>query len=397
MSPLQPAEREAALQLIEWSLREDLAGQVDVTSTVLIAEREWARVDVVVRAAGVLAGGVLLPLVMNRFDPRIEVAVLVADGSPVRPGTRVAELRGPLRSLLTAERTALNFLLHLSGVASLTARYVAEVQGTRARVFDTRKTLPGWRLLDKYAVRAGGGRNHRMGLFDMLLVKDNHVAGWLAADPNHTLAGVVSLCRQKAPGVPLEIEVDTLAQLAEVLPVQPDMVLLDNMSVAQLREGVALRDQLAPGVELEASGGVNLQTIGAIAQTGVERISVGALTHSAPALDLAFDWGGANSRLPTAEGPAPLTYGRDCWAGAVAQAADCPLGVVRNRPDNRSAGCSIGRVLDRGPDLGRRHRSRVGFAPTLSNLRGCGVLTRAERLVGDSRAEARGGGSWKQR
>jgi|688.fasta_scaffold421958_1 nicotinate-nucleotide pyrophosphorylase (carboxylating) len=293
MSPLQPAEREAALQLIEWSLREDLAGQVDVTSTVLIAEREWARVDVVVRAAGVLAGGVLLPLVMNRFDPRIEVAVLVADGSPVRPGTRVAELRGPLRSLLTAERTALNFLLHLSGVASLTARYVAEVQGTRARVFDTRKTLPGWRLLDKYAVRAGGGRNHRMGLFDMLLVKDNHVAGWLAADPSHTLAGVVSLCRQKAPGVPLEIEVDTLAQLAEVLPVQPDMVLLDNMSVAQLREGVALRDQLAPGVELEASGGVNLQTIGAIAQTGVERISVGALTHSAPALDLAFDWGGA--------------------------------------------------------------------------------------------------------
>ena len=196
MSPLQPAEREAALQLIEWSLREDLAGQVDVTSTVLIPEREWARVDVVVRAAGVLAGGVLLPLVMNRFDPRIEVAVLVADGSPVRPGTRVAELRGPLRSLLTAERTALNFLLHLSGVASLTARYVAEVQGTRARVFDTRKTLPGWRLLDKYAVRAGGGRNHRMGLFDMLLVKDNHVAGWLAADPNHTLAGVVSLCRQ---------------------------------------------------------------------------------------------------------------------------------------------------------------------------------------------------------
>ena len=293
MSPLQPAEREAALQLIEWSLREDLAGQVDVTSTVLIPEREWARVDVVVRAAGVLAGGVLLPLVMNRFDPRIEVAVLVADGSPVRPGTRVAELRGPLRSLLTAERTALNFLLHLSGVASLTARYVAEVQGTRARVFDTRKTLPGWRLLDKYAVRAGGGRNHRMGLFDMLLVKDNHVAGWLAADPNHTLAGVVSLCRQKAPGVPLEIEVDTLAQLAEVLPAQPDMVLLDNMSVAQLREGVALRDQLAPGVELEASGGVNLQTIGAIAQTGVERISVGALTHSAPALDLAFDWGGA--------------------------------------------------------------------------------------------------------
>jgi len=292
MSPLQPAEREAALRLIDWSLHEDLAEVGDVTTTTLIGSSERARVDVVARQAGVLAGGVLLPLVMHRFDPRIEVRSLVSDGSRVGPGERVAELEGPLRGLLTAERTALNFLLHLSGVATLTARYVAEIQGTRAHVYDTRKTLPGWRLLDKYAVRAGGGRNHRMGLFDMVLVKDNHLAGWLAGDSARDLAGVVPLFRARHPGVPVEIEVDTLAQLAAVLPTLPDMVLLDNMTPAELGQAVALRDQLAPGVELEASGGVSLQTIAAIARAGVERISVGALTHSAPALDLALDWGG---------------------------------------------------------------------------------------------------------
>jgi nicotinate-nucleotide pyrophosphorylase (carboxylating) len=222
----------------------------------------------------------------------VRVEVLVPDGSVLQPGQVVAHLSGPLRALLTGERTALNFLLRLSGVATLTSQYVAQVAGTRAGVYDTRKTFPGWRLLDKYAVRAGGGRNHRMGLYDQVLIKDNHLAGWQTLPGEHSLPGAVRRCRELYPQLVVEIEVDTLTQLQQVLPARPDIVLLDNMSPQQLAEGVALRDRLAPAVELEASGGVSLRTVGAIAQTGVERISVGGLTHSARALDLAFDWEG---------------------------------------------------------------------------------------------------------
>ena len=291
-NPLTPAEQNALRRLMDWSLTEDLGWTGDVTTLALIGPRDVGRVAVVARESGVLAGICVLPELFGLLDPQVRVEVLVPDGSVLQPGQVVAHLSGPLRALLTGERTALNFLLRLSGVATLTSQYVAQVAGTRAGIYDTRKTFPGWRLLDKYAVRAGGGRNHRMGLYDQVLIKDNHLAGWQTLPGEHSLPGAVRRCRELYPQLVVEIEVDTLTQLQQVLPARPDIVLLDNMSPQQLAEGVALRDRLAPAVELEASGGVSLRTVGAIAQTGVERISVGGLTHSARALDLAFDWEG---------------------------------------------------------------------------------------------------------
>jgi nicotinate-nucleotide pyrophosphorylase (carboxylating) len=291
-NPLTAAEQNALRRLIDWSLTEDLGWTGDVTTLALIGPRDVGRVAVVARESGVLAGICVLPELFGLLDPQVRVEVLVPDGSVLQPGQVVAHLSGPLRALLTGERTALNFLLRLSGVATLTSQYVAQVAGTRAGVYDTRKTFPGWRLLDKYAVRAGGGRNHRMGLYDQVLIKDNHLAGWQTLPGEHSLPGAVRRCRELYPQLVVEIEVDTLTQLQQVLPARPDIVLLDNMSPQQLAEGVALRDRLAPAVELEASGGVSLRTVGAIAQTGVERNSVGGLTHSARALDLAFDWEG---------------------------------------------------------------------------------------------------------
>lgn len=291
-TPLTPAEQSALRRLIDWSLTEDLGWTGDVTTLALIGPRDLGRVAVVAREAGVLAGACVLTELFSLLDPLVQVELLVPDGSVLQPGQVVAQLSGPLRPLLTGERTALNFLLRLSGVATLTSQYVSRVAGTRAGIYDTRKTFPGWRLLDKYAVRAGGGRNHRMGLYDQILIKDNHLAGWQALPGEHSLPAAVRRCRELYPQLVVEIEVDTLQQLEQVLPAHPEIVLLDNMTPRQLAEGVALRDRLAPQVELEASGGVSLQTVAAIAQTGVERISVGGLTHSARALDLAFDWEG---------------------------------------------------------------------------------------------------------
>ena len=179
-------------------------------------------------------------------------------------------------------------MTHLSGIATLTRIYVDAVAGTRARILDTRKTLPGWRLLEKYAVRCGGGTNHRMGLYDGVLIKDNHIAAWTESS---SIAEAVRTARAKSPkGVSIEVEVDTITQLQDALQGSPDIVLLDNMDVETLNEAVSVRNRLASGVLLEASGGVNLETVAGIARTGVERISIGALTHSAPALDLGFDW-----------------------------------------------------------------------------------------------------------
>lgn len=285
------AERQAAVQLMRLALSEDLGSAGDLTSQALMDAGESGAVQIVCRAPGVVAGLPIVDLVFAELDPHIGIRRLVEDGTAVSRGDVVAELRGSVRSLLTGERTALNFLTHLSGVASLTQQYVAAVAGTSARIYDTRKTLPGWRVLQKYAVRAGGGANHRMGLYDMVLIKDNHLAGWQVAHPGGTVAEAVQAARQKiSPEVRIQVEVDTLAQLQEALEGPPDLVLLDNMPPTMLQEAVRLRDGVAPQVELEASGGVSLSTVAAIARAGVERISVGALTHSAVALDLAFDW-----------------------------------------------------------------------------------------------------------
>lgn len=264
----------------------------DLTCAALVDPEAWATIDVVIRREGVLAGFPVAELVFPRLE-YVNWETLLTDGSAVRPGDVIARVEGPLRSLLIGERTALNFLMHLSGVATQTRQYVDAVAGTKAVILDTRKTLPGWRILEKYAVRCGGGTNHRMGLSDGVLIKDNHLAAWMAStdSESHSIAAAVLQARDRSPkGVSIEVEVDTLEQLRDALAGSPDIVLLDNMGPPQLRDAVKLRDQLAGSVLLEASGGITLANIREIAECGVDRISVGALTHSAPALDIAFDW-----------------------------------------------------------------------------------------------------------
>ncbi|MCH8922956.1 MAG: carboxylating nicotinate-nucleotide diphosphorylase [Planctomycetes bacterium] len=291
-------------QIVLLAVREDLERQHDWTTLALVPRdaRGWAAV--VVREAGVVAGLPAMRLALSIFDDGVEFIEHLKDGTRARAGQTIATLKGSARTLLTAERTALNLLGRLCGIATLTAQYCAEVAGTNARIYDTRKTTPGWRRLEKYAVRCGGGQNHRSGLFDAVLIKDNHLALGAAAgsDGAFSPAEAVSRAREflaesaaaSASEMPsqmiVEIEVDTLAQLDEVLLVGPDIVLLDNMSCEQLTEAVARRDAAAANVQLEASGGVNLRAVGKLARTGVDRISVGALTHSPRCLDVGLDW-----------------------------------------------------------------------------------------------------------
>lgn len=284
---LTPAESAAAQALIDLALAEDLGDRGDVTSAATIPADAVGAADFIARSPGVLAGLPVAILVTQTLDPRLTITVQINDRARLQRGDVVATLAGPMRSLLSAERTALNFMQRLSGVATLTRQYVDIVAG-RAQVLDTRKTTPGWRLLEKYAVRCGGGHNHRMGLFDGVLIKDNHLAGSQITD--FKLQIEEALRRAVSIALPIEIEVDRLEQLDVALAVRPAIILLDNMPLDRLRESVRRRDAVAPGVLLEASGGVNLTTIDAIAGTGVDRISVGALTHSAPALDIALDY-----------------------------------------------------------------------------------------------------------
>jgi nicotinate-nucleotide pyrophosphorylase (carboxylating) len=292
--PFNPAETEACRRLIALALEEDLAGAGDATSQAVIPADLQGQAAFVARAAGVLAGLPAAQMVLAAVDPRLRFQPLVTDGSRVGPGDKLAVVAGPMRSLLTAERTALNFLQRLSGVATQTRRYVDAIAGLPAQILDTRKTTPGWRLLEKYAVRSGGGHNHRMGLYDGILIKDNHLESLRIVDCGLRIAEAVRRARAylAVHGLagPVEIEVDTLEQFDAALAEQPGIILLDNMVPDLLREAVRRRNAKAPGVLLEASGGVNLQTVRAIAETGVDRISVGALTHSAPALDIALDY-----------------------------------------------------------------------------------------------------------
>lgn len=288
MSTFTPSETAACRALIELALREDLGEQGDLTSLAFLPPDQMGNATLVARSPGILAGLPAAALVVAMVDPRIEFQPLREDGAALQPGERIATVRGPMRSILTAERTALNFVQRLSGVATQTRRYVDLVAGLPVHLLDTRKTTPGWRLLEKYAVRAGGGHNHRTGLFDMVLIKDNHLAA-LAHEPD-PIAAAVDRARRSAPGVPIEVEVDSLEQLDRALACGPEMILLDNMPPPLLREAVQRRNAAGSKSLLEASGGVNLQTLRAIAETGVDRISVGALTHSATALDIGLDY-----------------------------------------------------------------------------------------------------------
>jgi nicotinate-nucleotide pyrophosphorylase (carboxylating) len=283
------AEAAACRRLVEWALAEDLGKDGDLTSQAVIPTNLKGAAILVARSPGVLAGLPAVEIVLTGVDGHLRLQRHHEDGDRLAAGDNIATIVGPMRSLLEAERTALNFLQRLSGVATQTARYVDAVAGLPCRILDTRKTTPGWRLLEKYAVRCGGGHNHRMGLFDGVLIKDNHLA---ALGPKaDVVAEAVRLARTKYGNrVPLEIEVDNLAQLDVALSAGPDIVLLDNMGPADLREAVRRRDAAAPGVLLEASGGITLAGLPAIAATGIDRISVGALTHSAPALDIGLDY-----------------------------------------------------------------------------------------------------------
>ncbi len=269
----------------EDALAED-AGRGDVTTELTVPVDQVAAAVVVTREAGVAAGLELAAMVFQVRDESLTVQALAADGDHVDAGAALMRVHGAARSILTAERAALNYLGRLSGIASLTARYVEAVDGTGARIVDTRKTTPGLRALEKYAVRCGGGHNHRFALDDGFLLKDNHRAALAAAGV--TLADAIAGARARLPHtVPVQVEVDGLAELDEALAAGADAVLLDNMEPEMLRRAV---ERAGDRLRTEASGGVTLETVRAVAETGVTLISVGALTHSAPALDVALDW-----------------------------------------------------------------------------------------------------------
>jgi nicotinate-nucleotide pyrophosphorylase (carboxylating) len=279
--PLSPAETTAHVRA---ALMEDEAFN-DVSTLATVVSTRHVRSALVARADGVIAGIPLAVEAFRQLDDAVTIRIDAEDGMRVRRGDPVLSLTGHARGMLSAERTALNYLQHLSGIATLTARFVAAVQGTGAQILDTRKTTPGWRRLEKYAVRAGGGVNHRMDLRSAVLIKDNHLAA-VGGD----IAAAVSRARAIASaGSTVQVECDTLDQVRRALDAGADAILLDNMSEAQLAEAVLLCRGRAI---TEASGGVTLETVRRIAATGVDRISVGAITHSAPALDLALDFDG---------------------------------------------------------------------------------------------------------
>ena len=282
---------ESLQPLLTLALEEDI-GPGDLTSNVLINHDAVGEADLVAKAGGVAAGLFCIQPMFNRVDSRLQFEPNVEDGETVRPGEVLGRIHGPVRPLLTVERTLLNFVQALSGIATFTAKFVQATAGTGAIILDTRKTTPGWRYLEKYAVRMGGGVNHRTGLHDGVLIKDNHLAVRAPEHVGETIAGLVREARQRISAeIPIQVEVERIDYLEEILAAEPDVVLLDNVRPAQLREAVRRRDRLFGdgGSALEASGGVTLRNVRTIAATGVDRISVGALTHSAPNLDVSLE------------------------------------------------------------------------------------------------------------
>ena len=263
------------------ALAEDIGGG-DITTDIIVAPSAMGKFAVRARSPLVAAGVDILPIVFALVDEQVKVTLMVADGAKVEAGATLAMLEGSARSLLVGERVALNIVQRLSGIATLTSAYVQAVAGTGTKILDTRKTTAGWRPLEKYAVRMGGGFNHRMGLYDGILIKDNHIA--IAGG----VAAALKLAKTQAPQLmKIEVECDTLAQVEEAIAGGADVLLLDNMDNATLNQAVARAK--AKGVRTEASGNVTLETVRAIAQTGVDAISVGRLTHSAPAADIGLD------------------------------------------------------------------------------------------------------------
>ncbi|HEX6908988.1 MAG TPA: carboxylating nicotinate-nucleotide diphosphorylase, partial [Longimicrobium sp.] len=271
-----------AFALIDAALAEDV-GPGDFTTLWTVPADRRAEARIVAKASGVVAGSAVAAEVFRRVDPTLQVTVDAPDGTAVEPGDLAMTVFGSARSILTAERTALNFMQRLSGVATVTRRYVRAVEGTGARVIDTRKTTPGMRRLEKAAVLAGGGANHRVGLHDMVMIKDNHIAA-----AGGITAAVQAVRRQNDRGLRVEVETTGLDEVREALAAGVDRIMFDNMAPDLIRQAVALLADADPRPETEASGGITLDTIGAFARAGVDFISIGALTHSAPALDLSL-------------------------------------------------------------------------------------------------------------
>ena len=272
-------------QAVRAALAEDI-GSGDVTTLATVPPSARLCVELVARERLVLAGLAFAEMAFRELDADLILTPHATDGGDCVAGQRLLQVEGSARAILTAERVALNFVQRLSGVATLTAQYVRAIQDTRAQILDTRKTTPGWRRFEKYAVQCGGGKNHRIGLFDLVLIKDNHLAA-LREEPPNAIAAAVARARTACPALKVEVEADTLEQVWQAVAAGADIVLLDNMTPAQLIEAVTLVNGRA---QTEASGGVSLQTVRAIAETGVDFISVGAITHSARAVDIALDF-----------------------------------------------------------------------------------------------------------
>ena len=282
---MQPLSTEEIRRAVQLALHEDI-GSGDVTTLATVPETAVSVAVMRARDSLVVAGLAFAEAAFRELSTEVKIEAPVQDGQRVNAGETLLKISGPSRALLTAERVALNFVQRLSGVATLTAQFVDAVKDTHTQILDTRKTTPGWRRFEKYAVACGGGRNHRIGLFDMVLIKDNHLAALREERPN-AIAAAVGRAREKFPQLKVEVEADTLEQVEQAADAGADIILLDNMNLVQLRLAV---QKIRGRAQTEASGGVNLASIRAIAETGVDFISVGALTHSARAVDIGLDF-----------------------------------------------------------------------------------------------------------
>jgi nicotinate-nucleotide pyrophosphorylase (carboxylating) len=285
---MEPLSRDEIRIAVEASLAEDI-GPGDATTLAIVPEKEHAMAAMTAREPIVVAGMEFAMECFRQLSREVDVIEQCADGDSIPPGSLLMNVRGPARAILSAERVALNFVQRLSGIATLTRKFVDAAAGTKAKILDTRKTTPGWRQLEKYAVVCGGGTNHRFGLFDMVLIKDNHLVALRNERPN-AIAAAIERARREYPTLRVEVEADTLEQVRQALDARADIILLDNMSLDDLRAAVKMAKPLEGTVKFEASGGVNLSTVRGIAETGVDFISAGAITHSARAVDIGLDF-----------------------------------------------------------------------------------------------------------
>ncbi len=277
-------DRKTLNHLIKNAILED-KGPGDITTQAIISSRKKAHAVIRAKQDGIICGQEAAREVFKFLTKNVEYRELVSDGNTVKKGTKIAEIKADMKILLTGERTALNFLMHLSGIATLTAQFAAKIKGTDATILDTRKTTPGLRLLEKYAVKCGGGENHRIGLFDMFLIKDNHI------EAAGSVSEAIRACRRHRgqKRIKIEVECKTMAHIREALNLNPDRIMLDNMTPARMKKAVELIKSHNTKIETEASGNVSLKNINRVAASGVDFISIGKLTHSAPALDLSME------------------------------------------------------------------------------------------------------------